>query len=46
VLLPVLREHKPDAVLVMDHLRPHKTPYVDGPPCQLPIEAPQRYAVT
>ena len=21
-------------------------PYVDGPPCQLPIEAPQRYAVT
>jgi len=25
VLLPVLREHKPDAVLVMDNLRPHKT---------------------
>jgi hypothetical protein len=46
VLLPVLREHKPDAVRVMDHLRPHKTPYVDGPPCQQPIEHPQRYAVT
>jgi len=28
VLLPVLREHKPDAVLVMDNLRPHKTPQV------------------
>ena len=28
VLLPVLREHKPDAVLVMDNLRPHKTPEV------------------
>jgi transposase len=25
-LLPVLRERKPDAVLVMDNLRPHKTP--------------------
>ena len=25
VLLPVLRQHKPDAVLVMDNLRPHKT---------------------
>ena len=25
VLLPVLREHKPDAVRVMDNLRPHKT---------------------
>jgi len=25
VLLPVLRERKPDAVLVMDNLRPHKT---------------------
>jgi len=46
VLLPVLRERKPDAVLVMDNLRPHKTPYVDGPPCQQPIEHPQRYAVT
>jgi hypothetical protein len=39
VLLPVLHERKPDAVLVRDNLRPHKTPYVDGPPCQLPIEA-------
>jgi len=46
VLLPVLREHKPDAVRVRDNLRPHKTPYVDGPPCQQPIEHPQRYAVT
>ena len=26
VLLPVLRQHKPEAVLVMDNLRPHKTP--------------------
>jgi transposase len=26
VLLPVLRERKPDAVLVTDNLRPHKTP--------------------
>jgi transposase len=25
VLLPVLRRHKPDAVLMMDNLRPHKT---------------------
>ena len=25
-LLPVLHAHKPDAVLVMDNLRPHKTP--------------------
>ena len=30
VLLPVLREHKPDAVLVMDNLRPHKTPEVQA----------------
>ena len=28
VLLPVLRERKPDAVLVMDNLRAHKTPEV------------------
>ena len=28
VLLPVLRERKPDAVLVMDNLRPHKSPEV------------------
>ena len=28
VLLPVLRERKTDAVLVMDNLRPHKTPDV------------------
>ncbi len=28
VLLPVLRERKPDAMLVMDNLRPHKTPEV------------------
>ena len=28
VLLPVLRARKPDAVLVMDNLRPHKTPEV------------------
>src|SRR3954453_14313414 len=28
VLLPVLHEHKPDEVLVMDNLRPHKTPEV------------------
>ena len=30
VLLPVLREHKPDAVRVMDNLRPHKTPEVQA----------------
>ena len=30
VLLPVLRERKPDAVLVMDNLRPHKTPVVQA----------------
>jgi transposase len=30
VLLPVLRERKPDAVLVMDNLRPHKTPEVQA----------------
>ena len=30
VLLPVLRERKPDAVLVMDNLRPHKTPDVQA----------------
>ena len=30
VLLPVLRQHKPDAVLVMDNLRPHKTPQVQA----------------
>jgi len=29
-VLPVLREHKPDAVLVMDNLRPHKTPQVQA----------------
>ena len=28
VLLPVLRQRKPDAVLVMDNLRPHKSPAV------------------
>jgi transposase len=28
VLLPLLHERKPDAVLVMDNLRPHKTPAV------------------
>ncbi|MFL5288265.1 MAG: transposase [Rhodopila sp.] len=30
VLLPVLRERKPDAVLVMDNRRPHKTPEVQA----------------
>ena len=30
VLLPVRRERKPDAVLVMDNLRPHKTPEVQA----------------
>ena len=30
VLLPVLRARKPDAVLVMDNLRPHKTPQVQA----------------
>jgi transposase len=30
VLLAVLREHKPDAVLVMDNLRPHKTAEVQA----------------
>jgi transposase len=30
VLLPVLRERKPDAVLVMDNLCPHKTPAVQA----------------
>ena len=30
MLLPVLRERKPDAVLVMDNLRPHKTPEVQA----------------
>jgi transposase len=29
-LLPVLRERKPDAVLVMDNPRPHKTPEVQA----------------
>ena len=37
VLLPVLRERKPDAVLVMDNLRPHKTLMWTASPvnCQL-----------
>ncbi len=30
MLLPVLHERKPDAVLVMDNLRPHKTPEVQA----------------
>jgi transposase len=30
VLLPVLRECKPDAVRVMDNLRPHKSPQVQA----------------
>ncbi len=30
VLLPVLRQRKPDAVLVMDNLRPHTTPEVQA----------------
>jgi transposase len=30
VLLPVLHQRKPDAVLVMDNLRPHKTPEVQA----------------
>src|SRR6188472_4698469 len=30
VLLPVLRQRKPDAVLVMDNLRPHKSPEVQA----------------
>ena len=30
MLLPVLRQHKPDAVLVMDNLRPHKTAAVQA----------------
>ena len=30
VLLPVLRQRKPDAVLVMDNLRSHKTPEVQA----------------
>jgi transposase len=30
VLLPVLRQRKPDAVLVMDNLRPHKTAEVQA----------------
>jgi transposase len=30
VLLPVLRERKPEAVLVMDNLRPHKTAEVQA----------------
>jgi len=30
VLLPVLRQDKPDAVLVMDNLRAHKTPAVQA----------------
>jgi transposase len=47
VLLPVLHEHKPDAVLVMDNLRPHKTPEVQAvldqsgfPYCYLPAYSP------
>ena len=47
VLLPVLRQRKPDAVLVMDNLRPHKTPEVqavlDGsgfPDRYLPSDSP------
>ena len=35
VLLPVLRERKPDAVLVMDNLRPHKTPEGSARPVRL-----------
>ena len=30
VLLPALRSRKPDAVLVMDNLRAHKTPQVQA----------------
>ena len=30
VLLPVLRQRKPDAVLVMDNLHPHKSPVVQA----------------
>ena len=30
VLLPALHERKPDAVLVLDNLRPHKTPEVQA----------------
>ena len=30
VLLPALHERKPDAVLVLDNLRPHKTPQVQA----------------
>jgi transposase len=30
VLLPVLHQRKPDAVLVMDNLRPHKSPEVQA----------------
>ena len=30
VLLPTLRQDKPDAVLVMDNLRAHKTPAVQA----------------
>ena len=30
MLLPVLRQSKPDAVLVMDNLRAHKTPEVQA----------------
>ena len=30
VLLPLLRARKPDAVLVMDNLRPHKSPQVQA----------------
>jgi DDE superfamily endonuclease len=30
VLRPVLRQHRPDAVLVMDNLRPHKTSEVQA----------------
>jgi transposase len=47
VLLPALRERKPDAVLVMDNLRAHKTPAVrelldgSGFPCRyLPSYSP------
>jgi DDE superfamily endonuclease len=46
VLLPVLHERKPDAVLVMYNLRPHNTPMWTAPRVNCQLKHPQRYAVT
>ena len=40
VLLPAVRERKPDAVLVMDNLGAHKTPKVRGAAGRLRLPLP------